>query len=262
MACFTITAGEAVLVSAAQLTVKVLEHKGVIKYETNEDGTPKNGKWSQKLGILNGMLWGGSVLLALEHVFHGEVVMYPPFLTAMESPDATAEMLHEMATVGVAMAVTLTVIWGIGLLLYRFLRNKKVAKAQKAVEAKQLMHFVITLLATFVAFLVWYIVGRKHKAFHLEIPLIMLGAASMMWMVDCFACLFGEERKFLGIEPYIVEEGKIVGEAGAAEMQEAFYQAMNDIFLAIAIIAAALFIYGIILIILDPLKLWRKEKAE
>ena len=124
------------------------------------------------------------------------------------------------------------------------------------------MHLVFTLICTFVAFLVWYLLGKKHKKFHLEIPLIMMGAASIMWMVDGFACLFGEERKFLGIEPYIVEDGKIVGEAGAAELQEAFYQGMNDLFLGIAVVAAALLVYGVILIILDPLKLWRKPKEE
>ena len=124
MACFTITAAEAVLVSAAQITVKVLEHKGVIKYEVGEDGE-QQVKWSKKLGILNGMLWGGSFLLALEHIFHGEVVMYPPFLTAMQSAEDTAEMLSEMGTVGVGMALAITITWGVGLLLYRVLRNRK-----------------------------------------------------------------------------------------------------------------------------------------
>lgn len=124
------------------------------------------------------------------------------------------------------------------------------------------MHLIITVLATFIAFLVWYIVGRKHKGFHLEIPLIMMGAASIMWMVDGFAGLFGEDKKFLGIEPYIVENGKIVGPAGPVEMQEAFYQGMNDLFLGIAVIAAALLVYGVILIILDPLNLWRKPKEK
>ena len=131
MACFTITAGEAILVSAAQITVKVLEHKGVIKYEKNEDGTDKV-KWSKKLGILNGMLWGGSFLLAIEHIYHGEVVLYPPFLTAMSSPEATAEMLHEMATVGTTMAVALTAVWGLGLLLYRLLKYRKALKKEEA----------------------------------------------------------------------------------------------------------------------------------
>jgi len=134
MACFTITAGEALVVTAAQITVKVLEHKGIIKYETNEDGTSK-AKWSKKLGILNGMLWGGSFLLALEHIYHGEVSMTFPFLTAMQSAEQTAEMLEEMSTVGVTMALSLTAIWGVGLLLYYFFKERKAAK--KAIEVKE-----------------------------------------------------------------------------------------------------------------------------
>ena len=60
------------------------------------------------------------------------------------------------------------------------------------------MHLVVTIIAAVIAFFVWYIVGRKNKKFHLEILVIMLSAAAVMWMVDGFACLFGEERKFLG----------------------------------------------------------------
>ena len=122
------------------------------------------------------------------------------------------------------------------------------------------MHLIATLFATFVAFIIWYTLGRKHKAFHLEIPLIMMGAASLMWMVDGFFSLFGEEKKFLGIEPYIVENGKIVGEAGASDLQEYFYKGMNDLALGIVIIVAALVIYGVILIFLDPLRLYKKDK--
>ena len=36
-----------------------------------------------------------------------------PFLTAMENPADVAPMLHEMATFGVAMAITVTVVWAI-----------------------------------------------------------------------------------------------------------------------------------------------------
>ena len=123
MACFTVTMAEGVLVSAAQITTYVLERKGKITYKEPEDGS-KVIKWSKKLGILNSLLWGGSVLLALEHVFHGEVTSYFPFLTAMETAEDTAEMLHEMATAGVTMAIAITALWAIGLLVYRLLSRK------------------------------------------------------------------------------------------------------------------------------------------
>ena len=57
------------------------------------------------------MAWGGCALLAFEHVWHGEVVPWFPFLTAASHAEDAAEMLHEMGTVGVAMAALVTTVW-------------------------------------------------------------------------------------------------------------------------------------------------------
>ena len=57
------------------------------------------------------MLWGGSALLAFEHIWHGEVTPWFPFLTAARNPEDAMAMLHEMATTGVAMAVLVTAVW-------------------------------------------------------------------------------------------------------------------------------------------------------
>ena len=57
------------------------------------------------------LLGGGVVALALEHIAHQEVVLYPPFLTAMSTPAATMVMLQEMATIGSAMVIACVVIW-------------------------------------------------------------------------------------------------------------------------------------------------------
>ena len=62
---------------------------------------------------LNYMLWGGAILLAFEHVWHGEVTPWFPFLTAMSDPQDASEMFHEMATVGVSMSVLVTGIWAV-----------------------------------------------------------------------------------------------------------------------------------------------------
>ena len=106
MACFLVPAGEAVVTSIVQ---KIAEKR------EKRDGIEKTGNtglsWSRKLSWLNKMLWGGVLLLALEHVWRGEVVLWPPFLTAMKNPADVAPMLHEMATVGTAMAVTVTAVW-------------------------------------------------------------------------------------------------------------------------------------------------------
>jgi hypothetical protein len=64
-----------------------------------------------KLGVLNALLWGGVVLLAIEHVWHGEVTPWPPFLTAMANPTEIPVMLHEMATIGTAMSMVVAFTW-------------------------------------------------------------------------------------------------------------------------------------------------------
>ena len=116
MACFIVPAVEAVVVTAAYLAAKKSEQK--IETPKLADGNkfasdePKI-TWSKRLSWLLGLLWGGVLLLAFEHFWHGEVVPFAPFLTAMANPEDKAEMLHEMATVGVSMAVTVTAVWGV-----------------------------------------------------------------------------------------------------------------------------------------------------
>lgn len=116
MACFVVPAAEAVVVTAAYFAAKKAEQKysapklsGENRLESEEVGIT----WSKRLSWLMGLLWGGVILLAFEHFWHGEIAPFPPFLTAMSSPEDTAEMLHEMATVGVSMAATVTAFWGI-----------------------------------------------------------------------------------------------------------------------------------------------------
>ncbi len=60
------------------------------------------------LNWLNSMLWGGVVMLAVEHIAHKEVVLYPPFLTA-----GLPEVLPEMMRVGVPMTLAIVLIWGV-----------------------------------------------------------------------------------------------------------------------------------------------------
>lgn len=61
---------------------------------------------SYRINVLNVLLWGGVVALALEHVAHGEIVPYPPFLTA-----GLSEIIPEMLTIGGSMAIAATGMW-------------------------------------------------------------------------------------------------------------------------------------------------------
>ena len=104
MACFLVPATEAVVTTVAQKIIKKTEN-GSSKTATDKI------RFSEKLKWLNGMLWGGSGLLAFEHLWHGEISPFFPFLTAANDPADTAEMLHEMATSGSAMAILVTAVW-------------------------------------------------------------------------------------------------------------------------------------------------------
>lgn len=136
MACFLVPAAEAVITTAATKIVEKKEREQA-SLQISFDGTTVEPAvripFSRKLKWLNHMLWGGSALLMFEHIWHGEVVPFFPFLTAMSNPEDTAEMLEEMSTVGVSMAVLVTVVW-LGMVCVTSIIEKR-AEA----EAKQLV---------------------------------------------------------------------------------------------------------------------------
>ena len=109
MACFLVSVAEAVVVKVAKKAAKQNELRALER--NTEKAKEVTIPLSRKLKWLSNMLLGGSVLLAFEHVWHGEIVPWFPFLTAMSDSEDTAEMLHEMATIGVSMAVLVTVVW-------------------------------------------------------------------------------------------------------------------------------------------------------
>ncbi|MBO7353664.1 MAG: hypothetical protein J6X17_03455 [Lachnospiraceae bacterium] len=113
MACFLISGLEALVVTAVEKGAEKKEEKNMAVDEAVKDEAKEEIKipLSRKLKWLTYMLWGGVVLLAFEHVWHGEVVPWFPFLTAMSDPADAAEMFHEMATVGVCMAALITLVW-------------------------------------------------------------------------------------------------------------------------------------------------------
>jgi hypothetical protein len=97
MACFTVPLATAAVTTATKLSLPE---------------STKGNSFVAKLPWLEKMMFGGSLILALEHIYHGEVIFRPPFLTAMtEGPEAISEMLHEMATRGVAMTLLVIAVW-------------------------------------------------------------------------------------------------------------------------------------------------------
>ena len=111
MACFTVPLATAVVAGATKAALPK---------------SARSNPFVAKLGWLGKMMFGGSFLLAIEHVYHGEIIFTPPFLTAVKDGEV-AGMLHEMATRGVAMAVLLFVVW-VGMVAVSTMMERSEAK--------------------------------------------------------------------------------------------------------------------------------------
>lgn len=134
MACFLVPAAEAVITTVAAKVMKSKEKEESVKVSFSDGSVEEVTKipFSTKLGWLNKLLWGGSALLAFEHVWHGEVVPFFPFLTAVGSGE-TSEMLAEMGSTGVMMAVLVTAVW-VGILAVSSAVEKRALRAPKLAE--------------------------------------------------------------------------------------------------------------------------------
>ncbi|WP_316608663.1 hypothetical protein [uncultured Ruminococcus sp.] len=139
MACFLVAATEAVITTVA---TKIIEKKEKEQQElkVSFDGVKTEAAqkipFSRKLKWLNRMLWGGSALLMFEHIWHGEIVPFFPFLTAASDPADAAQMMHEMATVGVSMAALVTAVW-LGVVGVTALIEKRAEKEADTLAASE-----------------------------------------------------------------------------------------------------------------------------
>jgi len=132
MACFLVSAAEAAIVTIASKVAEKNEKQSAAVKVNLDDGNVVSAHkipFSRKLRWLSNLQWGGSILLAFEHLWHGEIVPWFPFLSAMADPGDTAEMLHEMATVGVGMAVLTTAVW-LGMLAVAAMLEKRAEKGE------------------------------------------------------------------------------------------------------------------------------------
>lgn len=139
MACFIVPGTEAIVTTAITKIVERKEKKearfsemeGSMEAVKEEKALP----FSRKLKWLNNMLWGGTALLAFEHVWHGEVTPFFPFLTAAGNAQDAMQMLKEMATAGVGMAVVVTAVW-VGMVAIASGIEKKAAREIEVKDAE------------------------------------------------------------------------------------------------------------------------------
>ena len=111
MSCFVVPLAQAVVTSA-------------IRKSNEKNNRSNHSAFARHLPALEKMLWGGSVMLVVDHVINGELTWRFPFFTALENAGGGAFMLREMLTVGLPMSVVLTLVW-IGYALVKEHRSKK-----------------------------------------------------------------------------------------------------------------------------------------
>ena len=101
MCCFLVPLAQAVAVSAFRKT-----HAAAV-------ADPASGMLLRRLPDLEKMLWGGTLMLIVDHVINGEITWRFPFFTALGQKGGGEVMLREILTVGVPMALALTLVWAI-----------------------------------------------------------------------------------------------------------------------------------------------------
>ena len=107
MCCFIVPMVEAVAVS--------------IYHKVNPSSAVK-----AKVPALEKMLWGGTVMLIIDHIISGELSWRFPFFTALGQTGGWEVMWHEVLTVGVPMAVVVTAVWAV----YAVLKSRKSVQVQ------------------------------------------------------------------------------------------------------------------------------------
>ena len=99
MACFLVPMAQAIATTIYRRT-----HK-----EAVDNGNASILK--RNIPSLEKMLWGGTVMLIVDHIINGELTWQFPFFTAFTEVDGASVFWKELLTVGVPMSLALTVFW-------------------------------------------------------------------------------------------------------------------------------------------------------
>ena len=79
------------------------------------------GLLGREIPALEKMLWGGSLMLIVDHIINGEITWKFPFFTALMQDGGGNVLLREMLTVGVPMSLVLTAAW----MIYALVKGKR-----------------------------------------------------------------------------------------------------------------------------------------
>ena len=103
MSCFIVPLAQAIATSAyRRLNSKSINEPSVFKHH---------------VPALEKMLWGGSVMLIVDHAINGELTWKFPFLTALDGVGGADAVMHELLCVGLPMSIAITAVWAVYALL-------------------------------------------------------------------------------------------------------------------------------------------------
>ena len=108
MACFLVPLAQAIATSIYR------------KCNEKSISDPSANAFKHQVPALEKMLWGGSVMLIVDHIINGELTWRFPFFTALTETDGAGVMLREILTVGVPMSLILTAVW----MVYALVKKK------------------------------------------------------------------------------------------------------------------------------------------
>lgn len=135
MACFTAVIPEVVALHFVKKHIEKKEAQNLANADfTNVDSAkfslgaessanPAKIPMSVKLSWLITMLWGGIFLLAIEHLWHGEIIASPPFLSAIATGEV-ASMMEEIILIGGAIDIFIPAVWFVACMAIEKMRAK------------------------------------------------------------------------------------------------------------------------------------------
>ncbi len=186
---------------------------------------------SRKLMWLANLLWGGALLLAYEHVWHGEVVPWFPFLTA-----ASDRRMPLSCCMKCPPSALLWRFSNCGLGLYSACRrcnNKKIVRStllQLRIQENNIMTLLFTVIAAIVCTIICYSKAPKDEM-KVGTLCIIYWSASLMWFVDA-----------------IFEYAELKAEFFTPAIDDM----VNDAYLGFSVVALGLIVWLVILLIKYP----------
>ncbi len=112
MACFIVPMTQAIATSIARRRMKG-------RVETTEN------PWLHQLPKLELMLWGGTLMLIVDHILNGEMTWEYPFFTILAHKEGFHLMMGEMLGVGLPMSVVISLFY-VGLVARETFVHKRV----------------------------------------------------------------------------------------------------------------------------------------